>query len=385
MLLRKHWQPLLLTLLALATIPATLLYTEQAISNIPEPEQKPAEVNIPRVTTMAIQAGSWQSEVQVFGEVQAVDQIDLSSQVAGRVIWRNPAFADGGRVAKGDDLIHIDATDYRAALASVEQALAQAQLELQQEQRQQRQARRDWQRAGLKEKPGALVLREPQLRVAQARFDAAKAALQQARRDLAQTKLAAPFDAVVVKRQVATGSYLDAGTVVATLQSSERAEIRLALSASQWQQLPAQLKGLPVMLSSQAQPDVQWHGVVVRLSAAVDAATRLRTLVVAVDKPLDQPTPLLFGTFVSAQLEGEVVNDLFAIPASALTADGQLWYLEAGRLQQAARTPLFSRQGQLYVARGDLPAELQLVRKALSSYLPGMQVRTVSAVDGDSE
>ena len=375
MKLNKRWQPILLTTLALVMIPVALTYTDYAISNQAQPEKLPEKIIAPRVTVLPISTGSYNSVIQAFGEVRAVDEISLSSQLTGRVVWRNAKFAVGGRITKGEVLIRIDDTDFQTALANAKQAEAEAALALQQEERQREQAARDWQRSGIKEKPGALALREPQLKVAQSRYQAAKVAVVQAKRDLALTQLKAPFAAVIVQRSAALGSYVESGTVVATLRASDQAEISLSLSANQWQQLPDNPVGLEVALQSRDQSGVQWQGSVQRLSSTIDANTRQRSLTVVVDQPLDQATPLLFGSFVGAQIQGAQVPDLFALPASALTADGYIWHVVDQKLQRVRRAPLFSAAGQIFVPQGELPESIQLVRKPMSGYLPEMQVQ----------
>lgn len=373
-----RWQPILLTTLALATIPAALFYTDYAISNLPEPEKQEARVNVPRVSTLTIGASSHQSEMHAFGEVQAQDEISLSSQIEGRIIWRNPAFVVGGRLQNGDTLIRVDATDFRVALAEAKQALAEAALALQEEEHQQYQAKLDWQRSGIKDSPSDLLLRKPQVKVARTRYQAAQAAVKKAQRDLDQTQLKAPFDAVVVERFVGSGSFLSRGGAVATLRNSATAEVQLALSADQWQLLQSNAIGSEVELSTLAYPDVIWPGKVQRLSEIIASDTRLRTLVVAVKQPLDHSQPLLYGTFVSARIPGQKISDLFAIPASALTADGYIWHVVDNQLQRIKRSPVFSAEGQVFIERGELPDQIQLVRKPMISYLNGMQVKPVT-------
>ncbi|WP_458576391.1 efflux RND transporter periplasmic adaptor subunit [Aliamphritea spongicola] len=112
---------------------------------------------------------------------------------------------------------------------------------------------------------------------ANARYSAAKAAVADARRNLAQTRLKAPADSLITKRLIATGSYLNQGDTVASLQTSSQAEVRLALSASQWQQLPADPLGEAVELHSRDLPGVRWQGNIERLSHNINANTRLRT------------------------------------------------------------------------------------------------------------
>lgn len=368
----------LITALALTTLPLALLYTHHAISNQPEPVRHKPSVSSPRVSVMPLQVGTYQSQVRAFGEVRALDEISLNSEVSGTIIWKNPNFVVGGRLRKGEQLVRVDNTEYQSRLAATEQSLAEAHLALQQEQRQQQQALLDWKRSGIKDSPSALVLREPQLQAAKARLKAAKASVKQARRELALTQISAPFDAVVLRRDVAAGSYLNQGAAVATLRSSNRAEISLALSADQWQQLPADPSGITVSLSSGPQNNNRWNGKVSRLSQNIDQQTRLRRLVVAVDHPLDQQPALLFGNYVEAQIKGKPVESLFALPASALTAQGYLWHVVDGQLQRVERSPLFSADDQLFINRGELPERIQLVRNPVSSYLDGMTVITSS-------
>ena len=365
---------ILLTALALAAIPVSLSYTEHEISNQPKPEKQVQAIIARRVTVLRVKAGSYKSTIKAFGEVKAVDELSLSSEISGRVVWRKSKFVNGNRVKKGEVLIRLDDTEYKTALANAKQAVAEAKLALQLEKRQGQQAQRDWKRSGIKEKPSALLMRTPQLEVAKARYEAAKAVLVQAKRNLAQAQLKAPFAAVVLERDVAQGSYIEAGTKLATLRASDKAEISLALSADEWQQLPRNPVGMQVKLHSRDQTGVFWNGKVQRLAAVVDPRTRLRTLVVSVNKPLNLSKPLLFGSFVSAEIKGSWVSNLFAIPASALTADGYIWLVRNKELRRYRVKPKFSHSGKFFIRRGKLPKRILLVRKPMSSYLPGMKV-----------
>ena len=70
-------------------------------------------------------------------------------------------------------------------------------------------------------------------------MDEAEQSVNSAKRDLAFTSLRAPFNALVVSRDIALGSYVQAGSAVATLYSADIAEVAIGLSPSQWAQLPA--------------------------------------------------------------------------------------------------------------------------------------------------
>jgi multidrug efflux pump subunit AcrA (membrane-fusion protein) len=187
--------------------------------------------------------------------------------------------------------------------------------------------------------------------------------------------LRAPFDAVVIDRSATLGSYIESGAAVATLRGTNRAELELTLSSLQWQQLPDDLQQVEVQLRDPDQPAHRWQGQVSQLSAAINPETRQRSLTVNVADPLKQSPPLLSGGFVEVSLKGQPRSHLFAIPASALTADGYIWTVTENRLQRHTATPLFSAQGLHYIPATSLPAEIALVAKPLASYLPGMAVQ----------
>lgn len=372
---KRRWRPVILTGLALCTIPMALAYTQYAISNQPQPEQYETPETLPRVSVMPLRRGTYQSRIESFAEVRATDEVQLSSLVSGRVIWRSETFRNGHPVKQGEPLLKLDTTSYEEIVAGARQALAEAELALLQERRQQKQAERDWQRSGIEDAPSDLVLRKPQLKLAQARVATARQALNRARRDLAETTLRAPFDAVVINRSATRGSYLEAGVSVATLRGSSSAEVELTLSSQQWQQLPEDLQQVEVQLRDPDQPAHRWQGQISQLSAALNPETRQRSLTASVTAPLQQTPPLLSGSFVEVSLQGQPQSNLFAIPATALTADGYIWTVTDSRLERHTATPLFSADGQLYIPATTLPTEVTLVIKPLASYLPGMAVQ----------
>lgn len=372
---KRRWPSTTLTGLALCTIPLALVYTNFAISNQPQPEQFEAPVTLPRVTVISLQSGTYQSRIEGYAEVRATDEVQLSSLVSGRVTWRSDAFHNGHPVKQGEALLKLDTTSYEEAVANARQTLADAELTLMQERRQQQQAERDWQRSGIQEAPSDLVLRKPQLKLAKARGVAARKTLQRAQRDLEETTLRAPFDAVVINRSATRGSYIESGATVATLRGTHRAELELTLSSQQWQQLPDDLEQVRVQLRDPDQPTHRWQAQISQLSAAINPETRQRSLTASVADPLKQTPPLLSGSFVEVSLEGQPRSHLFAIPATALTADGYIWTVAENRLQRHMATPLFSARGLHYIPATALPTEIALVVKPLTIYLPGMAVQ----------
>jgi RND family efflux transporter MFP subunit len=336
------------------------------------------------VSVVRVRAQAYQAQVEAFGEAAARYQLELGTQVSGRILSLNEAFESGSRIDRDEVLLQLDQSSYKAALAGAEQALADARLALLEEQRQGLQAEAEWRSSGLSGTPDSpLVLRKPQLASAKAAVTAAQATLASARNDLNQTRLKAPFDALIIERLVAPGDYLQAGTQVATLYSTDRIEIRLAVSARGWLNLPSDdlltAGDWPVALRD-VENGQGWNGRVIRVESHRNETTRQRVLVVAVDQPLDQQPPLLPGTFVKAKIAGGERDQLWKLPITALSQRGEIWYVDStNKLAKLAVTPAFSDAESIYIP---VPSQFQsstfqVLEHPLNGYLEGMKVNPI--------
>lgn len=297
--------------------------------------------------------------------------------MSGRVEWLSDAFKVGKTVKQGELLAKLDATTYEQAVASAKYDMAIAKQELLEEQRQGEQARSEWQRSGLTGEPNSpLVLREPQLASAQAKLENVQKALEKAQNDLVKTEIRAPFDGVIVTRDIQPGSYLNAGSNVATLYSIDRIEIEIPLSDSQWANLPKQSSTnewtATITDSTSAH---QWNAQIERSYQYVAQDTRQRSIVLVVDKPLEQDEPLFPGTFVQANIEGTEVENLWQLPSSALSQQGEIWTVDTeGLLAKTSAKKVFERQGYIYVMPIEDANSTQVVMRPLSNFKVGMKV-----------
>jgi RND family efflux transporter MFP subunit len=337
-----------------------------------------------RIRVMTVQSNQYQARVSGYGAASARYELSLSSQVSGQVLHLGESFTTGSVLKKGDVLLTLDDSNYRQAVATAAQSVADARVVLLEEQRESEQARTEWQSSGFKGEPDSpLRLREPQLAAAKAALVTAEATLLSARNDLQHTRIVAPFDALVTERLISPGSYVSTGTHVATLMSTDRIEISLALSAREWQMLPDinQLTATdwPVEIDS-VEGTSQWRGRVLRAEQHLDTRTRQRALIVGLEQPLQQSPLLPVGTFVKASLPGQGINDLWRLPASALSQKSEIWYVrdEQGQkvLESFDTDALFADAEAIYIpvpeALRDQPQ--QVVVQPLSSYIKGMRV-----------
>lgn len=341
------------------------------------PKPKVAKVSAPSVSVVQVFPNTYQAYVNSHGEAKAHWGLTLKAQVEGEVTSLNNVFKTGSVVTKGTVLGSIDNTEYLQAIASAKVSLADAQLALQEEKDLGEQARREWKRSGVTEDPSSpLVFRTLQLVAAQAAENNAKYSLKTALRDEKNTEIGAPFDAVILSRDIDLGSYVSVGDTLATLNSSDKIEVFVPLALSQFETLNPNLSGEVVL--NDISTGMQWTGYIDRVENHLDTSSRQRNVVVAVDKPFEQTTPLLPGTFLSIEIPGKVLNKVLKVPASAVSQDGQVWYVdENNTLVSVIANKIFERDDFVYLTPIEGSDVSNIVVRPLVSYLNGMLVSPV--------
>ncbi|MDR9826804.1 efflux RND transporter periplasmic adaptor subunit [Vibrio sp. FNV 38] len=342
-------------------------------------EAKQSSESLPRVSVQSTSAQQYQAQVVSYGEAKPRYELDLSIEVSGRVEQLTKDFATGYIVKQGTVLAQLDDTMYQQAVTQAKADVAAANLALLEEQRQGEQAKSEWQRSGIAGEPSSpLVLREPQLASAKANLENAEKSLESAQQDLDDTIIRAPFDALIISRDIQPGSYVAIGQSVATLYSVDQVEIELPLSEQQWNNLPktTEFDEWKVMITDSAGTQ-QWDARVSRVLQHVEETTRQRSVIIAVDAPLEQQNQLHPGTFVKATLSGDMVDDLWEVPASAVSQQGEIWTVDqTGTLRKQLADKLFERKDKVYLAAAQSSDEQQVVLRPLSTFQEGMKVTT---------
>ena len=381
----------LVLVLSLTVLVGVLFFNQHVLQgqtdHMPQPTQK--EPLLPDVEVMVAEEGQYAMKVRGFGDSKMHFTLSLTSQDSGQVVAISENLEAGCRVKKGAVLVQIDDTDYLAAVADAKSELATARLALLEEEREASQAQTEWKASGFTGQPdSALVLHKPYLVAAQATVEKAETALASADKNLALTQITAPFDAIVGARIVVPGSYLQEGTEVATLYSTDLIEIAVPLPVRDWSNLPdidTLINGRwPVEITG-VENGQTWQGRVLRAQQHINETSRQRILYIAVDAPLDLGKPLLPGTFVGVEIEGNTLDNVWKLKSSSLSQKGEIWFLsDTNSLGKFSSEPLFSDDGFIYikVPQRFKDTNTQVVVHPLSSYLPGMKVQPV--FEGDN-
>ena len=124
---RLQWLVFLAALCALVAIYFFTQYQIDRYANRPLPVREVPEIR-PEVSVKTVTPGRYQSRISAFGSTEAHYSINLSAQVAGQVEQISPQFESGFRLKKDQEMLRLENSDYRAAVAAAKQQVAEARV-----------------------------------------------------------------------------------------------------------------------------------------------------------------------------------------------------------------------------------------------------------------
>lgn len=318
------------------------------------------------------------------GTVVPNTESELIPEVSGRVVWKSPSLVNGGFFEAGEPLLRLEDNDYRSTLARARSSLTRAEAEFEH-------ARFEYQRLkSLEERQLASQSQiENQLRayrVAEAALQDARAAFNQASRDLARTEIAAPFTGLVRMESVDIGQFVSRGMSVATIYAGDQAEIRLPIADRQLAflnlplghrgELPLEQQPNVTLTAEYAGRTLSWQGKIVRTEAQIDTTSRMVHVIARVSNE-EQDVPLNVGLFVNAEIEGLLVEDVVVLPRNALRNGNRVLVVDdENRLHYRSIEPLRLYRDQVLIQSGLERGERVCV-SPLQTAIEGMPVNPV--------
>ena len=374
------------------------------ISLAPQPTRTEQPPQVPFVQTDPVAAGSGPIPVFGSGTVRPSEEIDVVSQVGGRITWVDPGFLSGGRIAAGDTLFRVEEVDYQYRVQEAEASLAASQLALLQEEEQASIARAQHDlytaRKGDESSENSanpLALREPQLKAAQAALVRDEARLAEANLALSRTHITAPFDGFVQEESVDVGRIVAAGQPVARIFASDAVEIVVPLSDSDVALIPG-LWSLSAgdgnrsvgarVIARYGEASYAWTGYVDRGETTLDPQTRTIDVIVRVPYPFRAgrlmdgtarpggSPPLLVGKYVEVEINGLERDDYYLVPRAALQTGNEVWIVRDGGTVHIVPVQVLQRTGDRAYVTGDLEDGQSAVTGGIRFTTEGMRVQT---------
>ena len=359
------------------------------IAGKPQLEKRKHTAPTPVVRVLKPKTGPQPVHILGEGTVRPLREINLVPQVGGKVVYVSPSLVNGGEFSQGDILLRIDPVDYKLAVTLAKAKVKDSESNLKLVQEDAAAAQEEWRQlhAGgpkANRMPPPLVAKEPQLAAAQAKLEADRADLRSAQLNLERTELKAPFEGRVSQENVDIGQYVSPGQVLATLYSTEAAEIILPLEDEDlfWFDVPGFTPGnrpgaSAKVLARLAGRERTWSGAVVRTEGRLDERTRMINVVVRVERPYAKKPPLPVGLFVIVEIEGRTVPNAAIIPRSALHQDDIVWVVDNDDRLHFREVDVARIQGDEVMVKDGLKDGEMVVITPLEAVTNGMAVRTV--------
>lgn len=349
-----------------------------------EEEKKPVDTR-PTVKVEAALSQDYQVLISSYGEVSPLESTMLSAQVSGEVTEWNENFVPGGLVLRGEKLFTIEKDTYEAALLQAEANLSSAQSLLIEEQARAQVAKREASNLP-KAKITDLYLRKPQLLSAEAAVKSAQAQIKIAKRDLDNCVITAPYDALVINRNVGVGQYVNQGTQIAELNNIEKAEIIFPIAGFDSAFLPNNLAGTLATISTKGFDAISRKGIIARDLGIVDKATRMSQLVIQIDDPygIKNGLPALkYGRYVEVEFSGKTLQKVYRLPQELVT-NRTVWIVDKDNKLEPRKVTIIREEGEYFLIGDGITNDEKIVVTLPEYPQKGMEVKLAKPADVDT-
>jgi RND family efflux transporter MFP subunit len=319
-------------------------------------------------------------------------EVDIVPEVPGKVVSMHPELKVGGFIRAGETILQIDKRDYELAVEQSRAAVAQAQVALDMEKAEADVAKREWRQLHPDSEPDSpLVLREPQIKQAEATLESANAQLATAKLKLERTEVSLPLDILIISENVDLGQYVNVGQSLGSGYGVEAVEIEVPLEDKElaWFDVfgsavsvngngASERRTAATVKARFAGAEHTWQGYVTRTTGQADRTSRMVSVVVEVANPFEGPSgkpPLLPGVFADVIIEGRTLKDAVAVPRDAIRGGNQIWAVNDGRLHIRSLDIVRADKDYAYAVSG-LGDKAEVIISSLDAAVDGMDVRT---------
>ena len=371
----KQQETRTMRILLILGIPLLAIVAAIAMVSLREEPAKKERVELdPLVDVLVLESMTTSFSVRSQGTVKPRTETVLSAEVSGTIVSISPKFIAGGIFDANEALMRIDPTNYEVALEQAKALVEQRQIEFD----------------GARKLKSQGYRAEAEYASAVAALASAKAELVRAQRNLERTYIKLPYGGMVLSKDSDLGQFVSQGTRLGVTFATDFAEVRLPLT-----DLDLAFVTLPdaadIAASGGADgPDVvlsavrkgkptEWRAKIARTEGVVDEKSRVTYAVARIDDPyrLHSDGPALpVGTFVSAEINGTVAENVIRVPRSAVRGSDKLVMVDEGNKLQIRQVDVIRTDANYaYVSAETLDGSL-VVMTALESPINGMAVRT---------
>src|SRR5215471_10797300 len=325
-----------------------------------------------------------QREIRLPGEILPYLDVPLQAKVTGFV--KNVNIDRGSLVKEGDILVTLEAPEMQAQIAEAESKVQAIALQKTEAEAKLASVQSTYQSLkGAAETPGVvagndLVVAEKAVDAARATVNSYEGTLQAARASVRSLKdleqyltIAAPFDGVIIERDVHPGALVGPTSSTPLLRLRQTSRLRLVVAVPE-AVVGAIMNGAQVPFSVPAYPGETFRGAIARVAHSLDDKTRTMAVELDVNNP-----GLRFAPGMYAEVRWPVRNSrpsLLVPPTSIVTTTEQTFVIRVkeGKVEWVpiTRGPTIDKLVEVY---GNLKPGDTIARRGTDELRAGAQVQ----------
>ncbi|MGB9695951.1 MAG: efflux RND transporter periplasmic adaptor subunit [Ignavibacteria bacterium] len=228
------------------------------------------------------------------GTTYPYNEVNIASEVTGKVV--GVYFNIGDKVSKGKTLVRLDAETKTATLMTAEINFEKAEKDLERYEELYKQN----------------SITEVQLETARQLYKQAESQLIIARKQVADTRIIAPFAGIITNKSVELGAVVSPGISLGTLINISSLKVRINVPENEVFRLRV---GLPATVASEVYPNKQFEAKIININSKGDDA---HTFQVELLMKNSVSFPLKAGIFVKVHFESVSDFETLVVPRNAL-------------------------------------------------------------------
>jgi RND family efflux transporter MFP subunit len=283
----------IIVVLVIGAMAFTLATNKKTLDSRKATAVNQTEVAVSTVTAEKKQANG---DMKMIGTTQAFKEVSIASEIAGKIVQVN--FKMGDFVNKGKVLAKIDDTYKRLAYENAKLNYDKC--------------KDDYTRYTTLRRGDAIS--DTQMRDIKMALDNAAIQLENAKKQLDDTRVVAPFSGYITAQNAELGAYVNPGTPVAYIADIANLKVMLDVSETNAYQLS---QGQSVLITADVQPDMQLQG---RISAIGQKASASHTYPVEILITNNGKEKLKAGTYVNVTIGSKSSGTVLMIPRDAIVS-----------------------------------------------------------------
>lgn len=302
------------------------------------------------VVAYVVKAQKIDNDVYATGTVLANEQVELQSELAGKIIQLN--FQEGSMVNKRQLLVKINDADLKANYKKLELQLSLADEKLKRQ----------------KQLLAINGISQEEFDSSQNQFNVIKADLEYAAAQIAKTEIKAPFDGMIGLKNVSEGAYITPAMIIAAVQQINPVKIDFSIS-ERYASLVKKGTSLTFIIDGAG----EFEGKVLAIEPKINSVTRTLQIRAVCTNPKNEIFP---GAFAKVKLALSAIDSALMIPTEAIIPElkgKKVFKLVNGKVEPARVVTGLRTDAQVQIIEG-IAAGDTIITRGIMQLKPGATV-----------